>query len=67
MRPPREVVEQLREGAEQTGLFTRLDGFKDLICLIDRAFTDAEVGALIAWCESVEQAIREQAGEPAPG
>ena len=66
MRPPPRVVEQLWKGAEQTGLFTRPDGYIDLQCPIDRAFTDAEVDALVAWCESVEQAIREQAGVPAP-
>ena len=61
MKPPPEVVEQLWEGAEQTGLFTRSDGFKDLTCPIDRTFTVAELDALVAWCESVEQAIREHA------
>ena len=26
-------------------------------CYVDRAFTDDELDALVAWCESVEQAI----------
>ena len=56
---PEEVVEQLREKAEQTGLF-RSTG-KLMACFIDRAFTDDELDALVAWCESVEQAIREHA------
>ena len=34
----------------------------DLCCLIDRPFTDDDVDALVAWCESVAQAIREQSG-----
>jgi len=34
---------------------------RELKCLIDHAFADAEVDALVAWCESVEQAIREHA------
>ena len=58
-RVPEEVVEQLWEEAEQTGLF-RSTG-KLLACFIDRAFTDDELDALVAWCESVEQAIREHA------
>ena len=60
---PVEVVEQLRKEAKQTGLFAASgqDLGQDLWCLIDRAFTDAEVDALVAWCESVEQAIREHA------
>ena len=64
---PAEAIEYLRKGAEQTGLF--VPAGKELKCLIDRAFTDDEVGALVAWCESVEQAIREHAvpdGQP-PG
>lgn len=58
LKPPEEVVEQLRKGAEDTRLFARAGGFIDLKCSIDRAFTDAEVDALVAWCESMEQAIR---------
>ena len=54
---PEEVVEQLWKQAEQTGLFDPAG--KELKCLIDRAFTDDEVDALVAWCESAMQAIRE--------
>ena len=69
-RVPEEVVEQLWKEAEQTGLF-RSTG-KVLACFIDRAFTDDELDALVAWCESVEQAIREHgqkaaAAPPQPG
>ena len=63
---PEEVIEYLRKGAEQTGLF--VPAGKELKCLLDRAFTDDEVGALVAWCESAIQAIREHAvpvGPPA--
>ena len=64
---PEEVAEQHLRKAEQTGLFASTGkGWK---CLIDRAFTDDEVGALVAWCESVTQAIREHAvpGGQSPG
>ena len=63
---PRNVVDQLRKSAEQTELFARADDFIDLKCTIDRKFEVAEVGALIAWCDSVALAIREHAVEPAP-
>ena len=64
---PEEVVEQLRKKAEQTGLF--VPAGKELKCPIDRVFTDAEVETLVAWCESVAQAIREHTvlGEMPPG
>ena len=58
------VVEQLWKSAEETGLFAREGNFIDLRCPIDRAFTDSEVDILIAWCESVAQAIRKCAGMP---
>ena len=64
---PEEVAEQHFKKAEQTGLFASTGkGWK---CLIDRAFTVTEVDALVAWCESVGQAIREHAvpGELPPG
>ena len=32
---------------------------KELKCPIDRVFTDDEVDALFAWCESAEHALRE--------
>jgi hypothetical protein len=62
MGAPAEVVEQLWKRAEQTGLF--VPAGRDLSCHVDRAFTDAEVDALVAWCESVKRAIRVQ---PASG
>ena len=34
---------------------------QELKCPIDRVFTDDEVNALVAWCVSVEQAIRKHA------
>ena len=55
--PPAEVVGQLWKEAEQTRLF-EASGI-DLRCHIDRTFTDVEVDALIAWCESMAKAIRE--------
>lgn len=59
-RVPTEVGEQLSEEAVQTGLF-RSTGKGLVCCYVDRAFTDDELDALVAWCESVEQAIREHA------
>ena len=56
---PVEAVEQLRKEAEQTGLFQPAGRGEGLKCLIDRPFADNETNALVAWCESVEQAIRE--------
>ena len=56
---PAEVVAQLHEEAADTGLFVPTG--EGVWCRIDRAFTDAEVDALVAWCESVVQAIREHA------
>ena len=50
-----ETIDQLRDAAEATGLFAPAG--RELKCLIDRAFTDDEVDALVAWCESVAQAI----------
>ena len=56
---PEEVIEHLRKSAEQTGLF--VPAGKELKCVLDRAFTDDEVEALVAWCESAIQAIRKHA------
>ena len=38
-------------------------------CLVDHPFTGDEANTLVAWCESVGQAIREHAvtGVPEPG
>ena len=63
---PGEVVEQLWKKAERTGLFARAGNFIDLKCPIDRAFADDEMDALVAWCESVEQAIREHGLKATP-
>ena len=52
---PAEAVDELSKSAEATGLFTPAG--RDLKCLVDRKFTDDEVKALVAWCESVERAI----------
>ena len=69
LKPSAEVVKQLRTSAEQTGLFVGASGFVDLRCSIDRAFEDTEVDALVAWCESMEQAIRKHVvpGRVSPG
>ena len=53
---PAAAIQELRNDAEQTGLFAPAG--QELRCLIDRAFTDAETDVVVAWCESVEQAIR---------
>ena len=64
---PEEAVEKLRKAAEQTGLFQSAGTGQGLKCLVDRPFTDDETNALVAWCESVERAIREHAGASALG
>ena len=55
---PAEAVDRLWKSAEATGLF--MPAGRDLKCVIDREFTDAEVDALVAWCASVGQAILQQ-------
>ena len=52
---PRDVVEGLRQRAEETGLF-RPSG-RDFKCQVDRAFLDHEIDVLIQWSEAVEQAV----------
>ena len=52
---PAEAVDELWKSAEATGLFSPAG--RDLKCLVNREFTDDEVNALVAWCESVERAI----------
>ncbi len=54
---PEEVLEILRNQAEATGIFNGTWG-KDLNCDITRRLADAEINSFIAWCESVEQAVR---------
>ena len=56
-RTPAEAIKRLRNAAEATRLFAPAG--RELKCLVDRAFTDDEVDALVAWCESVAQAIVE--------
>ena len=58
---PAEAVEQLQKAAEQTGLFEPAGRAKGMKCLVDHPFTEDEANALVAWCESVGQAIREHA------
>ena len=66
---PVEAVKQLRKEAEQTGLFQPAGRGEGLKCLIERPFKDNETDALVEWCESVEQAIREHmvSGVPPSG
>ena len=52
-----EVIDRLRNSAEATGLFTSAG--RDLKCPVDREFTGHEMTALVAWCESVQEAIVE--------
>ena len=58
-KTPAEAIDRLQNAAEATGLF--VPAGRELKCLIDRAFTDNEVNALVAWCESVAEAIVEHA------
>ena len=62
-----EVIDRLWQSAEATGLFTPAG--RELKCVIDRKFATYEVDALVAWCESVEQAIvgQGQANDPHTG
>jgi len=53
---PEETIQALWKQAEATGLF--VPAGRDLKCLITRPLTDAEIDALIQWCESVEQAVK---------
>ena len=54
-RASAETIDRLRDAAEATGLFAPAG--HELKCPIDRAFTDDEVDALVAWCESVAKEI----------
>ena len=64
---PEEVIDRLWQAAEVTGLF--IPAGRELKCVIDRKFATDEVDALVAWCESVEQAIvgQGQASDPHTG
>ena len=59
---PAEAVAQLQQAAEHTGLFEPAGRGQSLKCVIDRPFTEDETNALVAWCESVEQAIQKYGG-----
>ena len=61
---PAEAIDRLRNAAEATRLFAPAG--RELKCLIDRAFTDDEVDALVAWCESAAQAIVEHGLKTTP-
>ena len=61
---PDEVIDRLWQAAEVTGLF--IPAGRELKCVIDRKFATDEVDALVAWCESVEQAIVGQGQVHAP-
>ena len=63
-RTPVEAIKRLRNAAEATRLFAPAG--RELKCLVDRAFTDDEVDALVAWCESVAQAIVEHGPQAPP-
>ncbi len=61
---PAEAIDRLRKAAEGTRLFAPAG--RELKCLINRAFTDDEVDALVAWCESAAQAIVEHGPKATP-
>ncbi|WP_419163862.1 endonuclease NucS domain-containing protein [Candidatus Palauibacter sp.] len=61
---PEAVIDSLASQAQVTGLFT--DTGKSMKCDINRAFADAEVDALLAWLESVRQAIMNHGPETPP-
>ncbi len=52
---PAEEIESLQKEAEATGLFSPAG--RDLKCRVDRPLAVDEMEALVAWCESVAQAI----------
>ncbi len=52
---PSGEIESLQRDAEATGLF--VPAGRELKCRVDRPLAVSEMDALVAWCESVEQAI----------
>jgi endonuclease NucS-like protein len=54
---PEDVIQALWKQAEDTGLFAPAG--RDLKCQITRSLTEAEMGGLVQWCESVEKAVKE--------
>ena len=53
---PDQINRSLREQAVATDLF--VPAGQELKCHISRELTNSEVGALLKWCESVEESIR---------
>jgi endonuclease NucS-like protein len=54
---PERIIQALREQAEATGLF--VPAGRGLKCDITRKLEDGEIDSLLAWCESVQEAVRE--------
>jgi hypothetical protein len=54
---PEEVIKNIRTKAEATGLFSPAG--RELKCLINRNFTDAEISALLSWIDVVAEAIKQ--------
>lgn len=54
---PEDAIKDLRAKAQATGLFSPAG--RELKCLINRAFTEAEVTGLLSWIEAVAEAIRQ--------
>jgi hypothetical protein len=52
---PDDEISTLWSKAQATGLFRPAGD--ELKCSIDRVFTDAEVGKILAWCEEVAATI----------
>ena len=61
---PAEAIDRLRNAAAATRLFAPAG--RELKCLINREFTDDEVDALVAWCDSAAQAIVEHGLKATP-
>ena len=53
---PDEVVETLQNRLDSMGLFTSAG--RNSKYFIDRALTEAEIDALVGWCDDVVNAIR---------
>lgn len=59
---PGAEIDSLRQRAEATGLFVQAG--RELKCHIDRAFTGAEIDAIMRWLESARQAIMKYGPQP---
>jgi len=53
---PEDVINALRGKARATGLFSPAG--RELKCLINRSFSEAEISALLSWIEAVADTIR---------